>query len=238
LKLDRMMRIDSARNEHRPPGPVRFKQPFFRSSDKKGGVITMVNLLQQRAMDSALRNDKNVVVVRGNQTVDFDSFPPSLPAGIRPHRSGRPGDSIPIDPEAISTVNVNRSSHPGENFITIEYDKKRTRGFMRDSMGFPERGVFGYGGRKDLPPGNAIFRLMLDIDSVAIRDSVSTQEVRSAYAARLKGEGIDIPFSVTRHDSEYLDLPNAVTIGFAKPVTFELSLGSTFGYMMNKLKLP
>lgn len=238
LKLDRMIIFDTVKNDHPPSGPVRIRRSFGRSADKKEGVITLVNLLQQKAMDSVRHKEKGVVVLSKSQTMSFDTTVRDIQTRIRPGEFPHPEDSIMLDPNAIRRINVNRDGSVGENVITIEYDKKKTKETYRDSVRLPRRGMFidQKNMENEGPPANLVFKVLLD--SVSTRDSITTKEVSTAYTARLKEDHVNIPFDVTRQDSVHPELPNFVTIGFARPVTFELSLGNTFGYMLGKLKLP
>lgn len=94
------------------------------------------------------------------------------------------------------------------------------------------------------PPGE-IFRFLYNVDS--LQDSLRVKEIDSASRIAFDKEGLNIPLSILRNDSVVLrkrvpfDDPaslNKVTIGFAHPVTYELSLGNSFPYLMKKLASP
>jgi two-component system, OmpR family, phosphate regulon sensor histidine kinase PhoR len=111
----------------------------------------------------------------------------------------------------------------------------------------PERVPLGI--RRELPPpgdvlvgakpfNNPVFRFLYDIDSLSVKDSVTTKEITEAFTRRLKDEEINIGFTVTRLDSTDTTTEDVVAIGFSKPLRFKLSLQGTLSYMFDKLKLP
>ena len=94
------------------------------------------------------------------------------------------------------------------------------------------------------PPGE-IFRFLYNVDS--LQDSLRVKEIDSACRIAFDKEGMSVPISilkdtnVNRRDrmpQEEMRVPNKITIGFAHPVTYELSLGKTFGYLTKKLASP
>ena len=94
------------------------------------------------------------------------------------------------------------------------------------------------------PPGE-IFRFLYSVDS--LQDSLRVKEIDSACRIAFKKDGMNIPISISRNaskvqreriPSEDLRLPNKVTIGFAHPVTYELSVGNTFGHLLKKMASP
>ncbi len=86
--------------------------------------------------------------------------------------------------------------------------------------------------------GNTVFQFLYNVDSLSQKDSVTLQEVDSAYAMRLKEDRINVGFRVKRTDSTDAMSANTVTIGFSNPASFTLTLQSTTAYMFGKLKLP
>lgn len=109
--------------------------------------------------------------------------------------------------------------------------------FLRDSsrtIEFERRG----------PPGE-IIRFLYSVDS--LQDSLRVKEIDSACRVAFKKEKIDVPITISknadtvwpeRFPPEDPKLLNKVTIGFAHPVTYELRLGNSFGYLMKKLASP
>ena len=89
------------------------------------------------------------------------------------------------------------------------------------------------------PPGE-IFRFLYNVDS--LQDSLRVKEIDSACRIAFDKEGMNVPISILKDTNpnrrEELRLPNKITIGFAHPVTYELSLGKTFGYLIKKLTSP
>ena len=94
------------------------------------------------------------------------------------------------------------------------------------------------------PPGE-IFRFLYNVDS--LQDSLRVKEIDSACRLAFDKEGMNVPISILkdtianrreRFPPEEMRVPNKITIGFAHPVTYELSLGKTFGYLIKKLASP
>ena len=94
------------------------------------------------------------------------------------------------------------------------------------------------------PPGE-IFRFLYNVDS--LQDSLRVKEIDSACRIAFDKEGLNVPISILKDTSvnrrdrmppEDMRVPNKITIGFAHPVTYELSLGNTFGYLTKKLASP
>jgi len=87
--------------------------------------------------------------------------------------------------------------------------------------------------------GNHVLNFLYGVDS--LQDSLKIPEIIKAYSATLKKEKLNIPFTVTKTGNitftEEQDLTD-VTVGFAHPVTYHLSLGSTAPYLMKKIILP
>jgi two-component system phosphate regulon sensor histidine kinase PhoR len=110
--------------------------------------------------------------------------------------------------------------------------------YSKDSL---NRGVFY---ERKGPPGE-ILRFLYNVDS--LQDSIHIKEIDSAVRIAFDKEGMNIPISISRSErkgqreripAEDLRLPNKITIGFAHPVTYELALGNTFGYLIKKLASP
>ena len=94
------------------------------------------------------------------------------------------------------------------------------------------------------PPGE-IFRFLYNVDS--LQDSLRVKEIDSACRIAFDKEGMNVAFSILkdtnfnrrdRFPPEEMRVPNKITIGFANPVTYELSLVKTFGYLTKKLASP
>ena len=94
------------------------------------------------------------------------------------------------------------------------------------------------------PPGE-IIRFLYSVDS--LQDSLTLQEIDSACRMAFKKEKINVAMTISknvdtvwqeRFPPEDPKLLNKVTIGFAHPVTYELKLGNSFGYLMKQLASP
>jgi two-component system phosphate regulon sensor histidine kinase PhoR len=86
---------------------------------------------------------------------------------------------------------------------------------------------------------NHIFRILLGVDS--LQDSIKITEINKALNRNLTQAQINIPFTITKTNNS-IELPeqaiNEVTVGFAHPVTYKLSLGSSFKYLLKQISLP
>lgn len=86
--------------------------------------------------------------------------------------------------------------------------------------------------------GNKILDFLYGVDS--LQDSLQIPEITAAYQKRIDKEALPIPFHVTRVDkmstNDDLDFSD-VTVGFANPVTYHLSLGNTFPYLIKRITL-
>jgi two-component system phosphate regulon sensor histidine kinase PhoR len=94
------------------------------------------------------------------------------------------------------------------------------------------------------PPGED-FHFLYSLDS--LQESLRVEEIDSACRIAFDREGINVPISILKDTNgnrrerippEEMRVPNKITIGFAHPVTYELSLGNTFGYLIKKLTSP
>lgn len=94
------------------------------------------------------------------------------------------------------------------------------------------------------PPGE-IFRFLYNVDS--LQDSLRVKEIDSACRIAFDKEGMSVPISILKDTNinrrdrmppEEMRVPNKITIGFAHPVTYELALGNSFGYLIKKLISP
>jgi len=78
-------------------------------------------------------------------------------------------------------------------------------------------------------------QLLYNIDS--LQDSLSIKEIDSAFRRQLIKEKTNVPFSIIELNGAALNEPidNAVSIGFAKPVTYKLRLGNTVPYLFKRI---
>ncbi|MBN8666330.1 MAG: HAMP domain-containing histidine kinase [Chitinophagales bacterium] len=108
--------------------------------------------------------------------------------------------------------------------------------------------------------GNGLLSFLYRIDS--LQDTLSSQAIDSAFAATLKKEKINVPFTIVRTAGakdkkdrmrggpfppfepgmaqRMREIPdnNKVVLGFTHPMTYELVLGNTLPYLLNRLLLP
>ncbi|WP_345238705.1 HAMP domain-containing sensor histidine kinase [Flavisolibacter ginsenosidimutans] len=86
------------------------------------------------------------------------------------------------------------------------------------------------------PRQNRILQFLSDVDS--LQDSIRVKEVEAAYRKRLTEQKIDVPFRVSRvetKDSSDKPVFNEVTLGFAHPITYRLSLENTSPYLLKRI---
>ena len=138
--------------------------------------------------------------------------------------------------EIISTINIIRDKLKDslkaevKTGMIISMDKNQV-GMPGDSIKF-ERRISRSG-------QDHIFNVLYGVDS--LQDSLKLEEIIAAYNHAMKGENLNIPFTIIKSDSTgVLDEPafNEVTVGFAHPVTYKLSLGNTFPYLIKRISLP
>jgi two-component system phosphate regulon sensor histidine kinase PhoR len=139
--------------------------------------------------------------------------------------------NILITKEGISKDSLLGPSKKGNMVISM------SETFSKDSLvdkGFIRRG-----------PPEGIFRFLYSVDS--LQDSLRVKEIDSACRIAFDKENINVPINVLRSAKpirpdrlppEDPRLFNKVTIGFAHPITYEISLGNSFGYISKKLASP
>jgi len=85
---------------------------------------------------------------------------------------------------------------------------------------------------------NRLMQFLFDVDSV--QDSIKVAELQTAYAKKLHEQNIAVPFIVKRIPTVEREEPrfNQVTLGFSKPITYELSLGNTAPFLLKRISVP
>ena len=140
--------------------------------------------------------------------------------------------------EIVSTINVVRNkmkdslNKAGKKGMTISLNKT-TVDYYSDSTRF-NHPIPAPHGDKDY-----VLNLLYGVDS--LQDSLRLPEIDSAYATRLAKDKLNIPYSVHRSEVATDDLEkdfNRVTVGFVKPVAYELVLGNTFPWLMRQILQP
>lgn len=239
-----------------PRTPAAVSRLFTRpeKSDEKKAVITLINLIQEKMRDSLYNPDslvkKGAITIRkrGDDHVWIDSSASNamIPPMVIPIL-----DSVIGKPENIKSITVDGKSEKGSVISIVYKDDKKLKAGKDSANVIPDRVAMSSslpGIQMDdvriktqrQPGGDAVYRFLHKIDSLYTMDSVTVNEVTAAYAERLKRDNINVPFTVEKLDSTAVKPDNnkAITIGFSSPVTFELTLGSTLGYMFKQLKLP
>jgi two-component system, OmpR family, phosphate regulon sensor histidine kinase PhoR len=235
-----------------------------KKSDKKNNryvrrepEINLVSLIQEKLRDSLWIPDpaKGTHAIKINGSAFNNSYFDSLKkAGFNSIKTtinlSAGSDSVSLNPSMVKEVRVEKANKAPGQVVTIGYDKNEPkensdsfefRGdrpvFIREHFPGP-RDETPENGSSPFPKNNAVFRFLYNMDSLALKDSVTVKEISEAYTTRLKEDKINVGFKVSKLDSANTESPNAITIGFSKPATFSLSLQNTFGYMLDKLKLP
>ena len=113
---------------------------------------------------------------------------------------------------------------------------KKNKTFIFSETNTPDTSEFS-GGR--LRKNKRVMQFLYDMDS--LQDSIKLQEIDTAYARRLKQQGIDVPFNITRlstsNDSEER-VYNEVTLGFRNPITYKVQISNTTSYLMQRIIAP
>ncbi len=138
-------------------------------------------------------------------------------------------------PNVIIDRDVHRDSLRGKGNMVISMSESFSKtGDSNKNFTFERKG----------PPGD-VFRFLYSVDS--LQDSLRVKEIDSACRIAFNKEGMNVPISILkdtvnnrreRFPPEEQRMSNKITIGFAHPVTYELTLGNTFGYLVKKLASP
>lgn len=260
LKLDAInLRVDSAigpRNISVTGFGKRPRTIFRRTTDdpQNDPPITIMNLIQEKMKDSVFLDSgsKRPMLLsfkrNGNGQISIDSQD-KFEGQVGSMMITRHVDTMLPNPGDIRRVVVRNGSG-----IAIEMNTPEKQRELIDTLisrrvtraeGMFEEGATGTSIAEDVmrirpgsPRGNAVYRFLYDVDSLSRADSITVKEIDSAYTRRLKDEAINIDFTVRKLDSTQAAPPNAVTLGFAKPSTYTLSIDNSMSYMFGKLKLP
>lgn len=234
------------------------REPDTVSMAIKEPPITMINLLQEKMKNYS--NDtgaKRGFFISNSDGFEQRIFTDSLHHGPEGEDFRGKIETISIstngspDSQVIRELRMNRGSGVG-----FGYKVKKSKGQKPDSVTLSaSAGIFierpdstivtdqvfeqklGRNGR----PQDAFIRFLYNVDSVSSKDSVTIKEITGSYSLKLKENKINgLLFSVNRLDSSHAnsDDPNEVTIGFAKPLVFGLSLENKVAYILKKLTLP
>lgn len=99
-------------------------------------------------------------------------------------------------------------------------------------------------GRRDSVGGviyrRAVFDFLTGVDSLL--EPITVNEISALYQRELAREGIHIPFRITAHPGDHKQefFPsdtngNKVTVGFAKPVEYQVDFGNLFWFMARRI---
>lgn len=231
VKLDRfLILLDSSRVGGKPP-LIKETRPRIlnrRTFAGKEPPITLWNLVQEKMRDS-LRSDsfvKKTFVVSipgkgpGNGRVD----------SIHPMKEGVTSMIISTSPEPPNPIKEDQSSVISIGVTKDSIHKKKKFAYRTDTE-------IVEGIDRGLPPEDAAFRFLYELDSLSTGDSVTVKEISDSFANKLEKDHINIEFRVDRLDSLGASRTQAVTIGFRKPVHFNLVLQNTMAYLLGQLKL-
>ena len=112
---------------------------------------------------------------------------------------------------------------------------------VNKTSNIPDKDSFKIERHIESPYGNGdnIFNLLYGVDS--LQEPLRITEIDSAYSKALKEQKLDIHFTILQTndpaDGEKHTF-NKVTIGLAKPVTYQLKLGNTFPYLFKQIRQP
>ncbi|MEO6489074.1 MAG: HAMP domain-containing sensor histidine kinase [Ferruginibacter sp.] len=88
-------------------------------------------------------------------------------------------------------------------------------------------------------PPNKIIRLLYGVDSV--QEPIKVTEVTLALKKKLEHQQVDIPFTITKLESRYEPNEqnlNEISVGFARPATYRLTVGNTIPFLLKRITLP
>lgn len=85
---------------------------------------------------------------------------------------------------------------------------------------------------------NRLMQFLFDVDS--LQDSVRVKEIETLYARKLQEQKINVPFAVSRVQTAEREEPvyNQVTLGFSKPITYQVDLTGKMPYLLRKIAVP
>lgn len=91
--------------------------------------------------------------------------------------------------------------------------------------------------KKISPRQNRIMQFLFDVD--ALQDSLRINEIERAYVRKLAEQNLEVPFTISRvktnEDENEPRRFNEVTLGFANPVTYQLTLGDTGPLLLKRI---
>jgi len=206
---------------------------------RKDPPITMINLLQEKIRTSGGDTGKTrAYIISGKngpiQKIGTDSLP-----GIHHGNFNSKIESIDITSDSFFHQEVDREMKRSKSKFA-----NMPEGVVIENHGQPMMDgeeIFTRRMPSEMRQNKAVFRFLSNVDSISVKDSVTVREVALAYNDKLKAEKIKgLAFAVSRLDSSFANSPspNEVTIGFAQPLVYHLSLENKVSYILKKLSLP
>ena len=223
------------------------------STSRSEPVISMVNLIQEKIRDidfpDSIEHAYGRVVLTGlkdslNKVADSLNhyFKKSFRlngANVMNHINLDNLDSL-IDPDMIRSMTIKRGKNVKRPPVTVNYSGDVTYTENPPVPATPEPPVPGTSFNPKDTARNSVIRFLYNVDSLALKDSVTVREIDSAYTKRLQSEKVNVDFAVGRVNKTKPDSAafNQVTVGFSNPMTYELTLHNQTGFILGKLKLP
>ncbi len=175
--------------------------------------------------------------------LDISSGTPGSGSKIRVHVNDSVQERVTVQLNGkkgiISTINVLRkqvAGKPGGDSSLKEnvlISKERT--YFERHLTAPDSNV----DKSIIPPREHIIRLLYGVDS--LWDTLKIKEIKDAVNSKLRQRSIMVPFTIIRLDSLEHDtdsIGNEVTVGFAHPVTYAMTLGNVFPFILKEISLP
>ncbi|MDP4262690.1 MAG: HAMP domain-containing sensor histidine kinase [Bacteroidota bacterium] len=257
IQLDSLAMPAKANVVVRPGRKKGLPDSIFRKG--KEMPITIMNLLEEKMREAGDSGISKAFIISGNEAFARKLYYDSLKRihggafGSRMETLDITSDSL-HDPGMIRQVQMN-GEKSGDRMITINYGHKKGQKGKPDSVSInTSDGIFIEKHDQGIPPENlfeqkipsemqrnGIVRFLYNVDSLTLKDSVTIKEITNAYSAKLKENKMNsLSFAVSRLDSSHTNSqgPNEVTIGFAKPLVYRLSLENEMSYLLKRLTLP
>jgi len=152
-------------------------------------------------------------------------------------------DKLQLDSNKIKQVNLEADSQPHykphpkmSGLINMLVQKAKGTSLGRHFFNNPVNGDTGRLAERNIFwKRDRLVQFLYDLDS--LQEPIKISEIDSAFARRLHDQNMDVPFTIKKAKTNFNDEPahNQVTIGFSHPVTYQLSLGNTFPYLIKRI---
>ncbi|RYY87798.1 MAG: HAMP domain-containing histidine kinase [Chitinophagaceae bacterium] len=91
--------------------------------------------------------------------------------------------------------------------------------------------------RRRFKERDRLFQVMFDAETPG--DSIRVRDVDSLFGRRMRQQNLTVPFVISRIPPSPNDtLPNRVTVGLRNPITYQVQLGNTVPYLLQKTAGP